>query len=145
MEFIDIKHRAFMITDNWDISLLHRINLFLVSWVSSRVTFILKQKYQYVCSNSIILVKPAEEDFIMSLCHCWHGAWGSWAGRGCCWPHDTVSVSGDIRPWSSWQSEVSGELTIILAVVRNNKDIGPASPSMKQILKVLKTRSERQI
>ena len=57
----------------------------------------------------------------------------------------TQCLVGDIRPWSSWQSEVSGELTIILAVVRNNKDIGPASPSMKQILKVLKTRSERQI
>ena len=54
-------------------------------------------------------------------------------------------VTSDIRLWSSWQSEVSGELTIILAVVRNNNDIGPASPSMKQILKILKTRSERQI
>ena len=53
-----------MVTDNWDILLLHCIiNLSLVSWVASHFR---PETEALICVSTIIIVKPAERDFIMS-------------------------------------------------------------------------------
>ena len=75
-------------SDNWDISLLHRINIILVAWVPLSSWNRSINMYMCLCNCQTWW------NFIISQwSHWWHGR--CWAGRGCCWPLDTA-----VTAWS---------------------------------------------